>query len=90
VTPGWLVELPMETETGTARPRVTPAGTTALICSTPKMPPTIGPAYWTAAAVPPKLDDEVSARALEHPEVKRFQELFPDSHVRTVRNLRDV
>jgi DNA polymerase-3 subunit gamma/tau len=34
--------------------------------------------------------DEVSARALEHPEVKRFQELFPDSQVRTVRNLKDV
>jgi DNA polymerase-3 subunit gamma/tau len=34
--------------------------------------------------------DEVAARALEHPEVKRFQELFPDSQVRTVRNLKDV
>jgi DNA polymerase-3 subunit gamma/tau len=34
--------------------------------------------------------DEVSARALEHPEVKRFQQLFPDSQVRTVRNLKDV
>ena len=34
--------------------------------------------------------DEVSARALEHPEVKRFQELFPDSQVRTVRNLKDA
>jgi hypothetical protein len=33
--------------------------------------------------------DEVAARALEHPEVKRFQELFPDSQVRTVRNLKD-
>jgi DNA polymerase-3 subunit gamma/tau len=43
-----------------------------------------------AAAAAPKLDDEVSARALDHPEVKRFQELFPDSHVRTVRNLKDV
>jgi len=39
------------------------------------------------AAAPP---DEVAARALEHPEVKRFQELFPDSQVRTVRNLKDV
>ncbi len=34
--------------------------------------------------------DEVAARALEHPEVKRFQELFPDSQVRTVRNLKDA
>ncbi|MGH9594050.1 MAG: hypothetical protein ACRD5L_13245, partial [Bryobacteraceae bacterium] len=33
--------------------------------------------------------DEVSTRALEHPEVKRFQEMFPDSHVRAVRNLKE-
>jgi DNA polymerase-3 subunit gamma/tau len=39
-------------------------------------------------AAPPA--DEVSSRALEHPEVKRFQELFPDSQVRTVRNLKDA
>jgi DNA polymerase III subunit gamma/tau len=32
---------------------------------------------------------EVSSRALDHPEVRRFQELFPDSHVRAVRNLRE-
>jgi DNA polymerase-3 subunit gamma/tau len=37
----------------------------------------------------PANDDEVSQRALEHPEVKRFQELFPGSHVRTVRNLKE-
>jgi DNA polymerase-3 subunit gamma/tau len=43
-----------------------------------------------ASAAPGPDADEVSARALEHPEVKRFQELFPDSQVRTVRNLRDV
>jgi DNA polymerase-3 subunit gamma/tau len=42
------------------------------------------------APAAPKLDDEVSARALDHPEVKHFQELFPDSQVRTVRNLRDA
>jgi DNA polymerase-3 subunit gamma/tau len=42
-----------------------------------------------AAPAAPKVD-EVAARALEHPEVKRFQELFPDSQVRTVRNLKDV
>ncbi len=41
------------------------------------------------AAAAPKTD-EVAARALEHPEVKRFQELFPDSQVRTVRNLKDT
>jgi len=41
-----------------------------------------------AAPVAPA--DEVSTRALDHPEVKRFQELFPDSQVRTVRNLKDI
>jgi DNA polymerase III subunit gamma/tau len=39
------------------------------------------------AAGPP--GQEVSERALSHPEVKRFTELFPDAHVRTVRNLKD-
>ena len=43
-----------------------------------------------AAAAPTPQADEVAARALEHPEVKRFQELFPDSQVRTVRNLKDA
>ena len=33
--------------------------------------------------------DEASSRALAHPEVRRFQETFPDSQVRTVRNLRE-
>ncbi|MFN3326911.1 MAG: DNA polymerase III subunit gamma/tau [Bryobacteraceae bacterium] len=33
--------------------------------------------------------DEASERALAHPEVKRFQELFPESQVRTVRNLKE-
>jgi DNA polymerase-3 subunit gamma/tau len=32
---------------------------------------------------------EFHERALEHPGVKRFQELFPDAHVRTVRNLKE-
>jgi DNA polymerase-3 subunit gamma/tau len=34
-------------------------------------------------------DDETSRRALEHPEVKRFREVFPDSEVRVVRNLKE-
>jgi DNA polymerase-3 subunit gamma/tau len=34
-------------------------------------------------------DSAVRERALEHPGVKRFQELFPDAHVRTVRNLNE-
>jgi len=33
--------------------------------------------------------DEAAKRALANPEVQRFQEMFPDSQVRTVRNLRD-
>jgi DNA polymerase-3 subunit gamma/tau len=35
-----------------------------------------------------KLDD-VSERALSHPEVRRFQEIFPDAQVRAVRNLKE-
>jgi DNA polymerase-3 subunit gamma/tau len=42
-----------------------------------------------AAAAPPVREDEVTTRALSHPEVRRFQEIFPDSQVRTVRNLRE-
>jgi DNA polymerase-3 subunit gamma/tau len=34
-------------------------------------------------------DTELRARALSHPAVKRFQELFPDAQVRTVRNLNE-
>jgi DNA polymerase-3 subunit gamma/tau len=34
-------------------------------------------------------DSELHARALSHPSVKRFQELFPDAQVRTVRNLNE-
>ncbi len=33
--------------------------------------------------------DETVQRALANPEVQRFQEMFPDSQVRTVRNLRE-
>ncbi len=43
-----------------------------------------------AAAAPAPRADEVAARALDHPEVKRFQGTFPDSQVRTVRNLKDA
>jgi len=38
----------------------------------------------------PKREDEAATRALSHPEVKRFQEVFPDAQVRTVRNLKDT
>ena len=33
--------------------------------------------------------DEVRERALSHPGVKRFQEIFPGAHIRTVRNLNE-
>ncbi|HOL72270.1 MAG TPA: DNA polymerase III subunit gamma/tau [Bryobacteraceae bacterium] len=36
----------------------------------------------------PAGDDETMRRALAHPEVQRFRELFPDSEVRVVRNLK--
>jgi DNA polymerase-3 subunit gamma/tau len=42
-----------------------------------------------SAAPAPKREDEATARALAHPEVKRFQEVFPGAQVRTVRNLKD-
>lgn len=50
---------------------------------------TTGPALSSKAASPSLSEDEATLRALGHPEVKRFQELFPNSHVRTVRNLKD-
>jgi hypothetical protein len=34
-------------------------------------------------------DDEAFRRALAHPEVRHFQEMFPDSQVRVVRNLKE-
>ncbi len=45
-----------------------------------------------AAAVRPAAGsalDAASQRALEHPVVRKFQELFPQSQVREVRNLRE-
>ena len=46
----------------------------------------------TAVAAPTQKNEqtsEVRERALSHPGVKRFQELFPDAQVRTVRNLNE-
>jgi DNA polymerase III subunit gamma/tau len=44
-----------------------------------------------AAAAPraAAVKSETAERALAHPEVKRFQELFPDAQVRTVRDLKE-
>jgi DNA polymerase-3 subunit gamma/tau len=49
------------------------------------------PASGTAAngAAPSPAVAEASQRALDHPGVKRFQELFPGAHVRAVRNLNE-
>jgi DNA polymerase-3 subunit gamma/tau len=41
------------------------------------------------SAAPAAQNDAASERALGHPEVQRFQELFPESQVRAVRNLRE-
>jgi hypothetical protein len=46
------------------------------------------PAGPSAVKAPAKTD-EAAERALAHPEVKRFQELFPESQVRAVRNLKE-
>jgi DNA polymerase-3 subunit gamma/tau len=43
----------------------------------------------TPVAAAPKREDEATARALSHPVVKRFQDVFEDAQVRTVRNLKD-
>ena len=36
-----------------------------------------------------KPSDDAAERALSHPEVQRFQEIFPDAQVRVVRNLKE-
>jgi DNA polymerase-3 subunit gamma/tau len=43
----------------------------------------------TPTVAKPAGEDEVSQRALAHPEVRRFQELFPGAQVRAVRNLKE-
>jgi hypothetical protein len=37
----------------------------------------------------PQENSDLRTRALSHPGVKRFQELFPDAQVRAVRNLNE-
>lgn len=48
-----------------------------------------GPATAASAAPAASTDTELRERALSHPAVKRFQELFPGAQVRTVRNLNE-
>ena len=43
----------------------------------------------TSSERPATEDSDLRRRALSHPEVKRFQELFPGAQVRTVRNLNE-
>ena len=43
----------------------------------------------SAPAAAPALKSDTAERALAHPEVKRFQELFPDAQIRTVRDLKE-
>jgi DNA polymerase III subunit gamma/tau len=50
----------------------------------------VGEAARTEAEPAPAVQNDAAAeRALGHPEVQRFQELFPGSQVRAVRNLRE-
>jgi DNA polymerase-3 subunit gamma/tau len=37
----------------------------------------------------PATEDEVTQRALSHPDVQKFQEMFPDAQVRAVHNLKE-
>jgi len=48
-----------------------------------------GPAAPAHADPKDNSEDETARRALSHPEVERFRQLFPDSQVRAVRNLKD-
>jgi hypothetical protein len=43
----------------------------------------------SVSAPKPANADEATERALAHPDVRRFQEIFPDAQVRTVRNLKE-
>jgi hypothetical protein len=48
------------------------------------------PVHAPTPVVAPARENEAAGRALSHPEVKRFQEMFPDSQVRAVRNLKET
>ncbi len=41
------------------------------------------------AAATSAVEEEATGRAMAHPEIQRFQEMFPESQVRTVRNLKE-
>jgi hypothetical protein len=50
---------------------------------------TAGTADVVEVRKPKPPQDDASERALSHPEVRRFQETFPDAQVRVVRNLKE-
>src|SRR5579864_269170 len=50
---------------------------------------TFGEANVTEVPTPKPPQSDVSERALSHPEVRRFQEMFPDAQVRVVRDLKE-
>jgi DNA polymerase-3 subunit gamma/tau len=50
---------------------------------------TAGGGAVSPAPAPPAPDEETARRALQHPEVQRFQQLFPDAQIRNVRNLKE-
>ena len=57
-----------------------------------KITVTVGEPEIPAGAVAPRAaadENDATERALAHPEVKRFREMFPDAQVRTVRNLKE-
>ena len=64
------------------------AGRAVRIAFVPTEAPATGGAGPAASARQPD-DDETSQRALANADVQKFQELFPGSHVRTVRNLKE-
>ena len=54
----------------------------AAVAAAAKAPPSGAPA-------PAPESDAAAQRALENPEVQRFRELFPEGHVRQVRDLKE-
>ena len=60
-----------------------------LVKVTIKVGEAASPPIAPSASVAPAAEDPAASRALLHPEVRRFQEAFPESQVRTVRNLRE-
>jgi DNA polymerase-3 subunit gamma/tau len=64
------------------------AGKKRIKISTAEAPPPAAPSAAPAAAARPD-EDETMRRALAHPEVQRFREVFPGAEVRVARNLKE-